>query len=198
MYKTHQRMIAKFSKESPDNLKWTKGLALTSIRQDFWLLRSQLLDLKEYGVESKYLFGSKKAGWEYIINNKQNLYDKIYSNKISLAEKLLEVASIPNIGLAKAGFILQLTLGKVGCLDVHNLNRFGIPSTVFRLNKVKYSTALRKAEYYIKTCEDLGGSEYLWNSWCEFVAEKYPWKYKNANQVSRLHVDHIFSAVQNA
>tara|TARA_R110002020_G_scaffold31157_2_gene97524 strand:+ start:2773 stop:3369 length:597 start_codon:yes stop_codon:yes gene_type:complete len=198
MYKTHQRAIAKFSKESPDNLKWTKALALTSIRQDFWLLRSQLLDLKKYGVQSKYLFGSKRAGWEYILNNKEILYDKIYSNKISLAEKLLEVASIPNIGLAKGGFILQLTLGKVGCLDTHNLHRFGIPPTVFKLGKLKYNTALRKAEYYIKTCEDLGGSEYLWNSWCEFVAEKYPWKYKNANQVSKLHVDHILSAVQSA
>ena len=56
-------MIAKFSKESTDNLKWTKGLALTSIRQDFWLLRSQLLDIQEYGVESTYLVGSKKDGW---------------------------------------------------------------------------------------------------------------------------------------
>ena len=186
------------TKESPDNLKWTKALALTSIRQDFWLLRSQLLDLKKYGVQSKYLFGSKRAGWEYILNNKEILYDKIYSNKISLAEKLLEVASIPNIGLAKGSFILQLTLGKVGCLDTHNLHRFGIPPTVFKLGKLKYNTALRKAEYYIKTCEDLGGSEYLWNSWCEFVAEKYPWKYKNANQVSKLHVDHILSAVQSA
>ena len=110
---------------------------------------------------------------------------------MALAEKLLVVASINGIGIVKAGFVLQLCLGKVGCLDVHNLRRFGLSPTAFKMGKVKYDTALGKAKLYIKICEDLGGCEYLWDSWCNLLAEKYPNKYKDGQHVSRLHQEYI-------
>ena len=53
------------------------------------------------------------------------------------------------------------------------------------------ATAIRKANFYIKTCEDLGGCEYLWDSWCQYLAEIYPNIYTDANDVSDLHVNCI-------
>jgi hypothetical protein len=164
---------------------------MLSIQQQWDQVGRQVLDVKANGLKSKYLFGSKRGGWEYILANKKELHKAIFSRTMPLSEKLLAVASIPGIGIVKAGFVLQLCIGKVGCLDVHNLKRFGLKASAFKLGKVKYDTALGKAKLYIKLCEDLGGSKYLWDSWCDLLAEKYPTKYKNGQHVSRLHRDYV-------
>ena len=44
---------------------------------------------------------------------------------------------------------------------------------------------------YIDTCEDIGGSEFLWNQWCEGMAKRYPKNFSDANAVSFLHTDAI-------
>jgi hypothetical protein len=190
MFSTHQKQISKFAKQSPDNTARVALVVMLSIQQQWNQIGKQTLDVKANSVTSKYLFGSKRKGWEYILANKKNLHTTIFNKTIPLADKLLKVASIPGIGLVKAGFVLQLCIGKVGCLDVHNLKRFGLSASAFKLGKVKYPTALGKAELYIKLCEDLGGCKYLWDSWCDLLAEKYPTKYKDGQQVSRLHVEY--------
>tara|TARA_Y100001963_G_scaffold103651_1_gene142705 strand:+ start:5923 stop:6507 length:585 start_codon:yes stop_codon:yes gene_type:complete len=191
MFTTHQKAIGRWGRKSPDNTSWIIAMVLLSIQQQWDQIGNQLIDLKENGLDCKYLFGSKRSGWDYVLAHKKEIHEAIYSRKLPMAEKLLAVASIPNIGLVKAGFVLQLCIGKVGCLDVHNLRRFGLSPSAFKMGKVKYDTALGKAKLYIKVCEDLGGCEYLWNSWCDLLAEKYPNKYKNGQQVSRLHQDYV-------
>ena len=191
MFNTHQKDIGKFARKSPENTAQVILVDLLSIQQQWDQVGRQVLDVKANGLKSKYLFGSKRGGWEYILANKKELHKAIFSRTMSLAEKLLAVASIPGIGIVKAGFVLQLCIGKVGCLDVHNLKRFGLKASAFKLGKVKYDTALGKAKLYIKLCEDLGGSKYLWDSWCDLLAEKYPTKYKNGQHVSRLHRDYV-------
>ena len=191
MFKNHQKYIGRFGKKSPDNTAKIISMVLLSIQQQWDQIGNQMSDLKINGIDCKYLFGSKRKGFEYILANKKELHQAIYNPKIALAEKLLVVASINGIGIVKAGFVLQLCLGKVGCLDVHNLRRFGLSPTAFKMGKVKYDTALGKAKLYIKICEDLGGCEYLWDSWCNLLAEKYPNKYKDGQHVSRLHQEYI-------
>ena len=191
MFTTHQKAIGRWGRKSPDNTSWIIAMVLLSIQQHWDQIGNQLIDLKENGLDCKYLFGSKRSGWDYVVANKKELHEAIYSRNLPMAEKLLAVASIPNIGLVKAGFVLQLCIGKVGCLDVHNLRRFGLKPQAFKTYGLKYDTALGKAKLYIKVCEDLGGCEYLWNSWCDLLAEKYPNKYKNGQQVSRLHQDYV-------
>ena len=191
MFTTHQKAIGRWGRKSPDNTSWIIAMVLLSIQQHWDQIGNQLIDLKENGLDCKYLFGSKRSGWDYVLAHKKEIHEAIYSRKLPMAEKLLAVASIPNIDLIKAGFVLQLCIGKVGCLDVHNLRRFGLSASAFKMGKVKYDTALGKAKLYIKVCEDLGGCEYLWNSWCDLLAEKYPNKYKNGQQVSRLHQDYV-------
>ena len=191
MFNTHQKDIGKFARKSPENTAQVILVDLLSIQQQWDQVGRQVLDVKANGLKSKYLFGSKRGGWEYILANKKELHKAIFSRTMPLAEKLLAVASIPGIGIVKAGFVLQLCIGKVGCLDVHNLKRFGLKASAFKLGKVKYDTALGKAKLYIKLCEDLGGSKYLWDSWCDLLSEKYPTKYKNGQHVSRLHRDYV-------
>ena len=191
MFTTHQKSIGRWGRKSPDNTSWIIAMVLLSIQQHWDQIGNQLIDLKENGLDSKYLFGSKRSGWDYVVANKKELHEAIYSRNLPMAEKLLAVASIPNIDLIKAGFVLQLCIGKVGCLDVHNLRRFGLKPQAFKTYGLKYDTALGKAKLYVKVCEDLGGCEYLWNSWCDLLAEKYPNKYKNGQHVSRLHKDYV-------
>ena len=45
----------------------------------------------------------------------------------------------------------------------------------------------------LKTIEKCGGSEYLWDSWCDYIAALYPKKFKNGEHVSQCHVDYLIS-----
>jgi len=192
MFKIHQPKIARFMRKNPIN--FSRGLSCVSntIQTQFFTVGKRMTDIDINGVNAVCLNGTKRRTHKEIIAMKEYLYEKVYSKEISLAEKLLEVSGLYGIGMVKAGFILQLALGKVGCLDGHNLARFGLSASVFMVNdKMSEATALRKANFYIKTCEDLGGSEYLWNTWCKYVADLYPKIYRDACHVSKLHVDFI-------
>ena len=106
------------------------------------------------------------------------------------------LTEIPNIGLVKAGFILQLCLGKVGCIDCHNALKFDVDLTKFKLNYTnRLATKIKKAQQYIELCEQAGGSRKLWNGWCKTIATKYPNHFDNANDVSRVHADAIVSVM---
>lgn len=81
------------------------------------------------------------------------------------------LSQCPGLGLAKGGFVAQLVWGVSGCLDSHNIARFGLDPNLVRGRKVKrFEAARRRAAAYNATCEQLGGTEALWDSWCEYVA----------------------------
>ena len=113
MYKTHQKAIARWAKKSPDNFIWVVAMVLLSIQQQWDQIGKQLLDLVQNGLDCKYFFGAKKKGWEYILANKKELHKAVYSKTMGIPEKLMVLASIPNIDIIKAGFVLQLCIGKV-------------------------------------------------------------------------------------
>jgi hypothetical protein len=47
-----------------------------------------------------------------------------------------------------------------------------------------------KAELYIQACNQQGGCEYLWDSWCELIGtEKFPEIYGTGEAVSKLHCE---------
>lgn len=195
MFKKHQVQVELYAGKSPDNLARVIAMVLLSIQQQWITVGRQLQDLDRLSLDSKFLFGSKREGWEYVIANKKVLYDAVQNfkkEKISVEELLVELASIPGIGLVKAGFIAQLTTGKVGCLDCHNLRRFNLSASTFKVGRnVTYNTFLKKASLYVLLCKELGGSEYLWDSWCDALAAKYPNTYENGDAVSELHCTHL-------
>lgn len=194
MYKQDQYEI---QKACESDAKYTREAMLfvsRSIRNHFSRLRKITDDERSLGIESTSLNQKiKRDAFEYIHANYKQLHEDIFNPDLSLAEKLLSVSSIPGIGIVKAGFVLQLCIGKVGCLDTHNLRMFGFSDSTFKFSKTtKRNTALSKARLYIETCEKLGGSEFLWDNWCEFIAAKYPKHFQSAEDVSKLHVELIF------
>jgi hypothetical protein len=74
--------------------------------------------------------------------------------------------------MVKAGFIAQMCGFEVACLDRHNIRMLGLPETALLLNKkVKPELRRSKIRKYVKLCRRQG-SEYWWNTWCNYVAEK--------------------------
>ena len=192
MYTTHQPKIAKFARQNPDNLARVEVFVVSTIQRQFSTCIYQLSDIDANGIKAVSLNGSKRRSYKEIMATKEYMFNKIFSKDISVAEKLLEVSSIYGIGMVKAGFVLQLCIGKVGCLDVHNLRRYGLTPSVFKVNdKMSDVTALAKANLYEKTCIDLGGSKHLWDSWCNYVSDLYPITFPTGNDVSRFHVECI-------
>ena len=192
MFKDHQPMIHEWAKKGPINTMRVIWLVSATIQQHFSTADKIYNSFLKEGMESKYAWGAKADTITYSAKHKKELYEAIFDPDMPLAVKLLNVAAIPGIGLPKAGFVLQLCIGEAGCLDSHNLRRFGLSASAFKLpKKLKYDTALRKAELYLKTCEELGGCEYLWDSWCEYISYLYPKKFEGRNHVSACHVEYL-------
>ena len=108
--------------------------------------------------------------------------------------------AVPGLGLVKAGFAVQLLIGEAGCMDMHNLARFGIEEREFvipaRRDPVEQLAVIDEAiEHYLYTCEAYGGSEKLWDGWCRFVAETYR-TYRDADDVSQRHVYYLTGEAQ--
>jgi hypothetical protein len=71
------------------------------------------------------------------------------------------VENIPGMGPAKAAFVVQLSKGKLGCLDTVNVKRYGLPEIPPTPKK------------YLETLEQLGiTSGRMWRDWCSHVAER--------------------------
>ena len=157
MFQTDQPKIADYAVMSPKNMARVFDMVSLSIQQPWYNVGNMLEDVDNNGHESKYLFGAKRPGFEYVRANKQELYDVIFLKNMTIEERLLHV---------------------------------------FKLGKVKYDTALKKAKLYTTTLENIGGCEYLWDSWCIFMADKYPKRYNNAQHVSRLHVEYLLQRIE--
>lgn len=196
MFKKHQQNIEEFARKNPDNFAQVVLFVSATIQQMFHTVPAIVDDVREHGLDSKHLWGSKQDTWRYTLENKDLLFEAVFSD-MDLEDKLLSIAEIPGIGLVKAGFVLQLCTGEVGCLDVHNLRRFGLSAQTFKFGKVKYLTARKKATLYIETCIQCGGSEKLWDEWCQLIADKYPQRWANdANRVSEAHEEIITGALK--
>ena len=193
MYKRDQYEIQRACEADPKYTKEAMLCVSRSIRNHFSRLSKITEEERTLGIQAPSLKQKiKRDAFEYIHANYKQLHKDIFDPDLSLAEKILSVSSIPGIGIVKAGFVLQLCIGKVGCLDTHNLRMFGFSDSAFRFSKTTTrNTALAKARLYIETCEKLGGSEFLWDNWCEFIASKYPKHFTSADQVSQMHVDLI-------
>ena len=193
MFKKHQAAIsqATLKDKSGKILGDVMTMVILSIQQPWYNIESMMLDVKKNGIESRFLWGMKSDAYKYILRNRKDIHAKLIeyrTGKIELSELILIIASCPSLGLVKAGFVIQLSLGEIGCLDVHNLNRFGLSASTFKFGKnASYALMQKKAQLYIDTCEKLGGCEYLWDTWCDYLAERNPKRFRDGNHVSELH-----------
>jgi hypothetical protein len=181
----------KSAQQGPGGVRRAALIAILSIRKAWITVPEQLNDVLYHGVDSKYLNGWKRQAFKFLWDG-DNI-DYLYTGTMSATDEqeLLDLwLTVPGLGLAKAGFVCQLTRGWVGCVDSHNAKRYGVPANQLRYNKKLSARALvRKQEEYIALTHAIGGSEYMWKEWCYLMWGKYPDRYAMPEHVSQQHVD---------
>jgi len=184
MYKNDVKEIQQYvQKEGPSALAEVAYCVIGSIRTKFYHLDTITKSIKEEGAASKHIWGHKNDAYDAIQANKYHWYNSLVSNKMEVSDAITLIAKTKGIGLAKSGFLLQMLGYNCACLDVHNLNRLGISSSYF-------SNSKRTAEYVDLVQKE--GSEYWWDTWCQFIFEKDKGKHFNTvEEVSKFHVTAI-------
>lgn len=189
MYKEHQARIQEYAKQSPESFARVQSFVICTIQQQLSTAVKQAVGERELNS-----FGFKLRAQADIRLYKNSRYEIAYKlyNTGQHDELLAEVSTWFGFGLVKAGFVLQLAFGISGCIDTHNLKLFNIKKGAVTLGQnIKEGTRLKKATAYNKLVNKCGGTEFLWNNWCEYVAINQPTTYANAEHVSLLHCNAI-------
>jgi len=169
-------------------------LTLLSIRQPFHLMPQQMRSVALMGARSQYLFGWKREGFDYLAANAEEIRQRanearLDSSTEALDSLILDLMQVPGFQIVKASFFAQLLIGRGACLDGNNLARLGLDARAFRTPKtLTRETLLRKIQAYNATWRPHGDSAFWWNSWCDYVAAKYPSKFGDGRAVSALHL----------
>jgi hypothetical protein len=202
MYLTHATEVQKFSKISSSNLVDVILMVVLSIQQPWYAVGNQLKDVKLNGINSRFIWGNKAKTYKSLMSRKEFIYSQylavLNSNKsdndkaLSLMNVFLQ---IDGLGMAKAGFVCQLSAGLVGCIDIHNLRMYSIPLKDLKLSKSIKSKAIknRRVMNYISICHDIG-TEKLWNTWCNTLATKSK-RFEDGFHVSQVHYSYLQDAV---
>jgi hypothetical protein len=195
MFHDHQPIIATSARNSADGFKRVCQFVLATIQVRLPTACSGVRTLYKTGERAPgTFFGSKLGGLDYLDERAEELWSQCEHLAATLAGRELENAlidvliDIPGIGLAKAGFIAQIVYGVSGCIDTHNLVRFGIPARRFTPSLAQLTTK-RRAKLiteYNETVEHCGGTEQLWDDWCAYVSQVQG--YGTADEVSAMHL----------
>jgi hypothetical protein len=201
MFHNHQKQIETFAQSSADNFARVLTFVILTIRMPLYRVVDDMQEVDKLGSEATCLWGFKREAYDYVQANK----DRIYAEAMELnaiadpfeAERQLIAffAAIPGFGLAKGGFVVQLCFGLGGCLDTHNVIRFGLREQDIKASRFKgaktWKTKYQLLDVYQDLLKACGGCAKLWDSWCEYVANNQPGTYQNAFHVSQLHCEAI-------
>ena len=179
-FKTTNPMINAFAQQNADNLYHVACCVQITIQQDTSNLDLLCDTFKKFGANIRVLANmkSKRESCEYFYKNRHKLYNRmmiiINSKKSNIPNRIVELfISCPNFGIAKASFLGQLAVGHKGlaCFDSVNIKKYGIDKRVVSAIPKSMSKAGRakRIQLYIDTVGKLGGSEKLWNEWCNQI-----------------------------
>jgi hypothetical protein len=192
-FKTVNPKINEHCQQSPDNNADMVMMVVLSIQQPWHAVGVQMRDYKALGADSRFVWGNKRKTFDWLQEHKQQLYRDAMDAKTD-SELMQAFLQVPGLGLAKAGFCCQLFAGRVGCIDVHNLRRLNIASSVLTLNKsATDETKRKKIDAYISACKARRTS-WLWDSWCKLIAKKDPNRWIDGDHVSAVHYDYLIDA----
>ena len=196
MYKRDVKAIIEICEEKQSVLPVVL-FVLTTIQAGLSTCKNQIKDTNTEGTQSRFMWGKKSDGLAYTKQNDAWLWGKINHIKESMGTDSVEacVAAIelflpvPNLGMVKAAFAAQCLGFNVACIDSHNLKRLGMNENQVKLGKVKPETRTKKITAYVEMTQEQG-SEYWWNSWCDYVAgNQANRQLDNGDVVSRYHVE---------
>ena len=212
MYQRDVNEIKAFVKwRGPDALVNTGLFVLLTIQAGLSTVKGSMVKVERDVYQADCLWGKKAEGYEYLVDNADYLYGKLYDiadkygydTPMGCQEIIRLFIKVPNLGMVKAAFFAQCLGFNTACLDSHNLTRFGVSSSAVKLNmKAKEPTIRRKIAEYVQLCHDLrkqsasipeqSSAEYWWNSWCYYVAgNRANRALDTGDVVSRFHVECI-------
>jgi len=178
------------AQESPADLCRAIRFVLATIQQQLETVPDILQDFETAGSASRFAFGSKAAGLDWLSVHGADLYQSAMTHRDDSRALLQDFLRVPGLGLVKAGFACQLFAGTVGCIDTHNIKLYDIPLSTIRYGYPKtVAVQQRKQQQYIDLCSGIGGSLLLWSAWCEYLAAQRPANWADGFAVSALHVD---------
>ena len=191
LYSEHIEQCNAFAQGSADNMHRATLFVLATIQQQLETVPAALEDMVEQGTGSRFAWGNKSKGVDYLNKHGNLLYDEAMTCREDPAELLEVFLQVPGFALVKAGFMCQIFAGHVGCIDLHNVKLYDVPRSATRYDPAKPDTLLRKRERYVALCDGLGGAHALWSRWCDYVADIRPANWTDGFEVSQFHVDVI-------
>jgi hypothetical protein len=186
------RTLVASAQTSADSFFWIAIFVILTIRQSFFTMPMQMRDVRKHGAESRFLFGWKRAAFRFLAEHKGRLQGKARecaAGNLPLDSLILDYLAIPGLGIVKASFLAQMTVGQGACLDSHNLKALGLDIDAFKTPKrLKVNTIARRITAYRAIWEAEGDSAAWWDRWCDHVATLYPKRFKDGAEVSALHL----------
>jgi len=197
MYKRDANEIAKLAKHN-NSVVAIIGFTLSTIQSGLQTCTGQAQKVIEDGYAANCLWNLKASGLKYAIKNDAWLYQKAmhiadkygYDSIEGITEVILLFMKVPNLGMVKASFVCQMLGFNVSCLDSHNLKRLGMNANFTKIPATMTDAGKRKKIHaYITLCQ-IEGTEYWWNSWCDYVAGNAANRsLVTGDIVSRFHVE---------
>lgn len=202
MFARDNRIIRRYAAQSPEHMYHALVFAITSAQTrlaenvaatEFIRSIGSGIESLEYAslpvaVRSRCGTGLNVTKVRYLQHawrNRREWYQVMSdSDAVTWWHYLLDHAQ--GLGLVKAAFAVQLTRGELGCLDTHNARRFGVDPKI--VTAKKQSATAREA--YLEA-QSLMTSGDWWDTWCNYVAERYSNIYQSGDEVSALHASAI-------
>lgn len=197
-----------FVQQSPEHLATVLILPMASMAKDWGILRKYFMNLVIYlrdrnrlpkkdqqiGITALLQRGAK--GIDFVWKTRQKIYNDliniIKTNKPedSFALYLYLISNVPNLGIAKAAFCVQLITGRYGCIDSVNAKFLKMPAQLLTGTGVLKSSVkslidkttgnlnntgivlLRQYINFINSIESEStkdSSKMLWDTWCQAV-----------------------------
>jgi hypothetical protein len=209
MYQRDVNEIKAFVKwRGPDALVNTGLFVLLTIQAGLSTVRGSMVKVERDFYQADCLWGKKADGYEYLNENRDFLYGKLYhiadtkgyESVEACADVIQLFMAVPNLGMVKAAFLAQCLGFDVACIDSHNIKRLGLKPSIVSTppSSMKPATVRHKVEAYINLCHTQADytngtgstAEYWWNSWCEYVAgNRANRALDTGDVVSRYHVE---------
>ena len=140
MYRRDCIAIMDHACASPSGLVDVIEFTLCSIQAGLSTIKAQRKDIAINGLASKYLWGKKSDGLAYALDNKEYMWGKLMAlrecglgDASAIADAILLLMRVPNLGMVKAAFVAQMLGFDVACLDSHNVARFGINPNLLKV-----------------------------------------------------------------
>ncbi len=195
MFADHQPQLSRLGRSGPDGFVRIATFALLTARvhlhdavKDYPLVRGGQRE------RLRSVFAWKHRGLDELDADGAGLYEQCERQAYDTEGEELEdgllhiLTSVHGIGLAKGGFIAQMIYGVSGCLDTHNMDRFGLPLSMLKLNGSSPRRASRMIRDYNQICHNLGGPASLWDTWCVYLANRDVNYAAGPDYVSSLHL----------